>query len=194
MPFQLSFRITILAILIQYFSLEISGLTWDHNWVITKPYQTKLGLLRSYFRCFGPIFWLNLIFSHFLRFCHPIPIPHWSEEYRNTCPTNWNFFFAWECFKSKIYPRLLAFTLVLKHYQAKKSFSSWDRCSCIPQTILVLGWGIKTWENGKGLERLDLAWYGLVMTQIRSYDKPNKSKSLIFVKAISVEFQDHYLG
>ena len=35
-------------------------------------------------------------------------------------------------------------TLVLKHYQAKKSFSTWDRCSCIPQTSVVVGWGGKT--------------------------------------------------
>ena len=53
--------------------LDISGFTKDHNWVMTKPYQTKSSLLRPYFRCFWPIFWPNLIFFPFSQVLPPHP-------------------------------------------------------------------------------------------------------------------------
>ena len=77
----------------------------------------------------------------------------------------------------------------------KKMVHWWDRCSWIPQTSVVVGRGGKTWENGKkiklgqkigqkhlkkGLKRLDLVWYSLVMTQLWSLVNPeclNKKKS-----------------
>ena len=40
---------------------------------MTKPYQTKLSLLRPYFRCFWPTFWPNLIFFQFSQVLPPNP-------------------------------------------------------------------------------------------------------------------------
>ena len=80
--FQLNLRITLLDNWNNFFSLDISGFTKDHKWVMNKPYQTKSSLWRPYFRCFWPLFLTKInFFPIFSGFVTP---SHYRTGLRNT--------------------------------------------------------------------------------------------------------------
>ena len=76
------------------FLLDILGFTKDHNWVKTKQYQTKLSLLRAYFRCFWPFFWPNLIFFPFSQVLTPHPNTTLVWGIQEHLSHQWKLFFC----------------------------------------------------------------------------------------------------
>ena len=67
------------------------------------PKQMKTSLWEFLFVCPCKIVKKMFFFCNFSRFCHPTPLPHWSDNFKNTYPMNWNFFFAWLSFKTSVY-------------------------------------------------------------------------------------------
>ncbi len=76
------------------FCLDILGFTKDHNWGMTKPYQTKSSLLRTYFRCFWPFFWPNLIFFPFSQVLTPNPTTTLVWGIQEHKSHQWKLFFC----------------------------------------------------------------------------------------------------
>ena len=123
------FNFTFLDIWPINYNFDLIGLTKDHNWVITKPYQTKSSLLRPYFRCFWPNFWPNLIFFPFSQVLPPHPTTTLVWGIQEHLSHQWKFFFCLVMLQDQCDHRAVDIIWVLLLY-----------CNCIWRCWLRLDW------------------------------------------------------